>query len=272
MDVYKAWQKLKERKGVYQTFRVKEALQNKRANSHHLYQNASSSPSPPSPSRVLGLNFFDFAIEIRLKIYSELLVHSEPIVFVADYGPLSPPLFRSKKEGLCPALLRVNKKAHSEASSLLYSNNRFRFPDIFVSTLSATNSPHVAPFLRQIGPQASLIRHICITFLTFDDFRHDRAILYEAHIKNLELIRDTFTSITTLELLLPLDSANYAFGDSPIATEALNLLDARFKAIPSLKEIIVDFQMYAAEDLSDYWIKMHDRGWTVEVTKLPKKV
>jgi hypothetical protein len=50
------------------------------------------------------------------------------------------------------------------------------------------------------------------------------------------------------------------------------LLDTRFKAIPSLKTIIVNFQAYAAEDLSDYPIKMRDRGWTVEVTKLRKKV
>lgn len=164
MDVCKAWQKLKEHEGVYQTFRVKEALQNEGANSPHFHQKASPSPSPPSPSRVSGLNFFDFAIEIRLKIYLELLVHSESIVFVADYGLSSPPLFRSKREGLCPALLRVNKKVHGEASSLLYSNNRFRFPDIFISTPSATNSPHIAPFLRQIGSQASFIRHICITF------------------------------------------------------------------------------------------------------------
>ena len=104
--------------------------------------------STPSPQQ---MNFFGFPIEIRLKIYSELLVPSEPIVFVADYGPSSPPLFRSNRDGLCPALLRVNKKVHSEASPLLYSNNRFRFPDILTSTPSATDSPHIAPFLHQIG-------------------------------------------------------------------------------------------------------------------------
>jgi hypothetical protein len=36
-------------------------------------------------------NFFGLDTETRLKIYSELLVDSEPIVFVADYGPSSPP-------------------------------------------------------------------------------------------------------------------------------------------------------------------------------------
>jgi hypothetical protein len=75
--------------------------------------------------------------------------------------------------------------AHSEASPLLYSNNRFRFPDIFTSTPSATDSAHIAPFLSQIGSQASLVRHICIAFPTFDDYRRGRARLHEAHIKNL---------------------------------------------------------------------------------------
>lgn len=75
--------------------------------------------------------------------------------------------------------------------------------------------------------------------------------------------------------MFPPYSANYAFDDSPIAAEELDLLDTRFKAIPSLKEIIVNFQVYAAEDPDDYPgdypIKMRDRGWTVKVTKLRRK-
>jgi hypothetical protein len=222
------------------------------------------------------MNFFGFPKEIRLQIYSELLVRPEPIVFVADYGPPSPPLFRSERDGLCPALLELSKQAHSEASPLLYSNNRFRFPDVFTSISSATDSAHIAPFLCQIGSQASLIRYICITFPAFPTFhnsQHDRARFHEAHIKNLELIRDTCTSITTLELSVPPDRANYVFDDSSIVAETLDLLHTRFKAILSLKEIIVNFQVYSEEDLSDDWVKkICDRGWTVEVTKLPKKI
>lgn len=71
------------------------------------------------------MNIFDIAREIRLKIYSELLVLSEPIVFIADYGPSSSPLFRSKRDGLYPALLRINNRMYSKANTLLYSNNRF---------------------------------------------------------------------------------------------------------------------------------------------------
>ena len=68
-------------------------------------------------------------------------------------------------------------------------------------------------------------------------------------ILNLELIRDTCRSITTLELLLtfPLECANYALDDSPIAVEALDLFDTRFKAIPSLKEVIANVHVYGQE-------------------------
>lgn len=58
----------------------------------------------------------------------------------------------------------------------------------------------------------------------------------------------------------------------PVAKQALDLLDARFKAILSPKEIIANFRVYSEEDLSDDWMKMRDRGWTVEITRLQKKI
>lgn len=218
------------------------------------------------------MNIFDIACEIRLKIYSELLVLSEPIIFVAAHGPWSTPLFRSNRDGLCPALLRINKRIHSEAITLLYSNNRFQFPEIFASTPSATDSAHIAPFLHQIGSQASHIRHICIPFPTFDYPQPDSARLHEAHIKNLDLVRDTCTSMRTLELLVSPDFLNYALDDSPIAAEALDLLSTHFMNIPSLKEIVINFEVYPEQDPSDDLTKkMHNYGWSVKITKLPKK-
>ncbi len=71
------------------------------------------------------MGFLDIATEIRLKIYSELLVLSELIKFVADFGSTLSPLFRSRRDGLYPAVLRLSKMVYSEASPLLYSNNRF---------------------------------------------------------------------------------------------------------------------------------------------------
>ena len=212
------------------------------------------------------MSIVDIAREIRLQIYSELLVLSEPIVFVADYGPLSPPLFRSKRDGLCPALLRVNKMMYSEASTLLYSNNRFRFPEVCTSTV---DSAHIAPFLRQIGSQASHIRHICIPFPTFMWTPPGSA---DIHSKNLDFVRETCTGIRTFELLVSPGHA-YTLCNSPIAAKGLGLLDNYFNIIPSLKEIVINFEAHSEEDPSDDLTrKMHHYGWTVKVRELPKRV
>jgi hypothetical protein len=109
-----------------------------------------NSPSPAKASQVSGFNFFEIAIEIRLKIYSEILVHSEPIDFVANHRSSPPSLLLSKREGLCPALLRANKKVHGEASSLLYSVNRFRFPDIYIPTSDRIPSWPYPPYLHYL--------------------------------------------------------------------------------------------------------------------------
>jgi hypothetical protein len=121
------------------------------------------------------MDFFSLPANVRLQIYSELLVCSKRIVFVADFGPSSPRLFRSSKDGLCPALLCVSKRVQSEARQLLYSHNRFQFPDVFLK------STHIAPFLGQIGSQASLLRHICMSFLVLlDDFHRVGFEMYGA--------------------------------------------------------------------------------------------
>lgn len=140
------------------------------------------------------MNFSKIAIKIPLKIHSELLVHSGPINFVADFGPPSPPLFRRQRDGLCPAVLRVSRMIHRETIPLLYSSNCFRFPEVFTIP-SAPTSAHIGPFLDQIGSYARLIRYICIPFPTFDYPQPDRVILHETHIENLELMRDTCTGI-----------------------------------------------------------------------------
>ena len=63
---------------------------------------------PTQLHRQWKTGFSDLPTKIRLKIYSKLLVLSEPIEFVADYGPPLPTLFRSRKDGLHPAILRTN--------------------------------------------------------------------------------------------------------------------------------------------------------------------
>jgi len=220
-------------------------------------------------------NFFNFPAEIRHKIYEELLVLSEPITLITTWGRGRswPPFSLSKRYGLCPALLRANKRVQREASPLLYSGNRFGFSHPYPMTRIFAECQVLTSFLNQIGRQnASFLRHISIHFPDFDDSRPGRATLRKESMKLLELIRDNCTSIATLETSLdsPDLSAYTANLDSSLITgEALELLDARFKAISSLKEIIVNVPVYGNECPSDSLRKkMRDCGWTIKDIEL----
>ena len=80
----------------------------------------------------------------------------------------------------------------------------------------------------------------------------------------LELIRENCTAVAILEISLHDFWSNDANGSRTIKQAVLESLDARFKAIPSLKEVIV----YDYDDLSkDLVKKMHDYGWTVKLAK-----
>jgi hypothetical protein len=219
------------------------------------------------------MNLLDIARELRLQIYSEVLVLSEPIVFVADDDSPSRPLFWSEKDELCPALLRVNKLVYNEASPILYSKNCFQFPDVLIATPSRTLSAHIAPFLHQIGCQASHIRHICIPFPDFDELQDKAPALYQADIDNLDLVRTTCSGIRTLELLVSRGCADYTLGDLSIAAHGLDLLNIHFKRISTLEQVGIIFQVYHEHDLSNALTEsIHDYGWAVKMTKLPKKI
>lgn len=221
------------------------------------------------------MSFLGLPTELRLPIYAELLVHSEPVVFVADYGPISPPLFRTAKYGLRPAILRTNSQIYREAISFLYSGNRFSFPDIPTATSFAIDTVHIAPFLDQIGSQTGRIRHICFSFPITYHYRHGRT-LHEALIKNLQHIRNACTSLTTLELSLDslknsflLDDSDYGVKGSPTAGEALDLLNSHLNAIPSLKEIIINIKVYGEQELSENLMKkVGGLGWRPRIMNL----
>jgi hypothetical protein len=213
-----------------------------------------------------GIHFFDIPIEIRLQIYSEILVQSAPIAIKNHKHGSS-----RRPSTICvyPELLRVNKKAHSEASSLLYSKNRFQFPDFS----SQGASGDFALFLRQIGSQTKFIRHICIDLPRFYFNTSGRTALVTLDPKgqkDLELIRDTCTSLTTLELFSygsPLTCQNSY--NVVVSTKGLDLVNMRTKAIPSIKKIVAIIRVWRKELLNDELMnRMRDYGWTVEVTEL----
>ena len=145
----------------------------------------------------MPINFFSFPTEIRNKIYEEALVLSEPIVLVVTEpnGSLKG-LSLPRNSSLCGplrfslAILFANKRAHREASPLLYSRNCVRLQERAILT----------SFFDHIEPQnARFLRHICIPFPVFDDYGLGSVTLKEDSIRTLERIRDNCTNLATLE-------------------------------------------------------------------------
>jgi hypothetical protein len=215
----------------------------------------------PTSGNMTGIHFLDLPIEIRLMIYSKLLVQSEVIVVMSDSHTTA--TNRRWIAHLYPQILCVNKTIHSEASPLLYSKNRFHIP--FLSLASGHHN--VTRFLRQIGSQERLIRYLSITFPRWD-YEYSSpmsAALNKGDLNDLGRIRGMFTGITTIELCcdsLPL----YIHRNLPVPVEELDMLATRLKAIPSLKKIIIRIQMFPGVVLSDEWMdRMVGYGWIVEV-------
>ncbi|SPJ78060.1 uncharacterized protein FTOL_06449 [Fusarium torulosum] len=229
------------------------------------------------------MNLFTFPVEIRLKIYSQLLVHPA-LIKLEKREYFSPARLRLRLEesiDLFPALLRISKQVHDEAVPLLYSDNCFHFPEEDEVTTGYATGTTLALFLGQIGLLARLIRHVCITIpnrSTLWDTQLD-----EDHLKDLDLVRDACANITTLEFSLPFTSG------FPVSTTSLNLIDMRLKALPLLQDVIVNVRWYSGDSMEasddesgdpggvDDWnhpegcltAKLRERRWTVHITKVP---
>jgi hypothetical protein len=225
-------------------------------------------------STAMPLNFFSFPGEIRNKIYRELLVLSHPVgINVATsfwYSPYEiPPAAKLNTSGLCLALLYVSKRVYSEASSLFYSENCFMLSDLEFPLGYPLQSAIFTSFLDRIGRQnASFLHHLCIAFPALDDYHLGRIPLKEDSIRTLELIRLNCPNITTLETSLEtttaMEEAINALDSPRAATKVLALVDARFKAISSLKEVIVNVDDEPPND--DLRKKIRDYAWTIKVT------
>lgn len=213
------------------------------------------------------MSFLRLPIEIRVQIYSEVLVRSEPL----DFSWVLSPILPSQRYGLTPTILYLNKQVHSEASPLLYTNNVFQFLNI------VTLNSFLHFFLRPFGSNVALLHHICINFPLF---RNSRKSDIEARDQDLNLIQ-TCTGLMTLELslrpnhplrgkdrILPQYEAN--------VVETFRLLDSHLRVIISLKRIIVTVQMphdqgEGGKFYDDELIKkMRKYGWIIIIEKVAK--
>ncbi|KAJ8131808.1 hypothetical protein O1611_g1813 [Lasiodiplodia mahajangana] len=225
-----------------------------------------------------------FPTEIRLRIYSELLIQDDPIRFGADFGPCNPSLICRTRKSLCPSLLRVNKTINREAIPLLYSSNRFRFPDAYTSSTSAMDHesivPYIAPFLRRIGENTHLLRHICINFLSsFSPWKPP--VLHESYSQVLQLIRETCIDLRTIEMTCGPDDAVLSVDDIDDIDFSAAMLkavdDGGLKDMSSLERVVVVLQQYGIdeEDIAGrerLMQRMPSPKWCIELKDMGRKI
>ena len=180
-------------------------------------------------------------------------MHQEPITPWDDYN---------RQQKLTPGLLRANKAVHGEASSLFYGQKCFDFAEAIPD--------EVVSFLEQIGSNnAGYIRHIIIDFPKFLYLDPDDVTLEEGSVGILANIQGRCSNLSTLTTSLYSTNAMEHRLDNldnhKVATEALKLVYAHFRAISSLQEIILE--VYEDGPSDHIRRKMESHGWTITTTE-----
>ncbi|KOS45197.1 hypothetical protein ACN38_g3861 [Penicillium nordicum] len=194
-------------------------------------------------------SFLGLPAELRNEIYMDLLVRTEPI------DPWS------SDNRLAPNLLYTNMKILREARSLLYGDNCFDF--------SGSTPKLINQFLDEIGfANASHIRCIRIDFPGLRGLDKKPSL----EVDGLDILEKIQCHCTNLNkfIMAPesTDTMERHFGslDSPnICANALVLVDARFREISSLQDIVVE--VYEKVSSSDMRKKMKSHGWKLNVAE-----
>jgi hypothetical protein len=204
-------------------------------------------------------NLLSLPSEIRNNIYEQLLVLQEPVY------PFYPWFRLTNLGALTPGLLLVNKTIHRETSSLLYAQNQFDF--------AQCTSENVTKFLDQIGRNnANYIRHIYIDFPKFNHLDMNDIILEDDSARILEKIQNDCNKLDTLttslrstnDMELKLDALDHP----KIAVNAIALINARFRTILSLRNIVVE--VYEDGPSNQIRSAMESHGWTIRTRKNPE--
>lgn len=194
-------------------------------------------------------SFMSLPAELRNEIYKYLLVSGDPII------PWS------KRHELASNLLSTNTMILHEASSLLYGNNCF--------DLSSSSPILICDFLATIGlVNASHLNCIRISFPEFHDVGEEVS-LEEESLRALTKIQEYCTDLKRITATAP---STYWMGiqlsvDSPsICERALDVVDAHFRAITSLQEIVMEVYDEGLE--SSLIGKMKSYGWTLRTVEI----
>lgn len=219
------------------------------------------------------MNLFELPAEIRLKIYSYLLLLPVPVLIVQDFAnrepdkPLAPPhIWAGQRHRAHFGILRVSKTAYAECAPFLYAKNKFEFADTYYGLPGATNIACLSQFLDRIGPHAAEIQHIC---MSLPDGRYDftkKNGLYQEHRTNFALIKSTCFALRILEMSHHKLSRQGILDDSPYANELLDSINVCITEITSLKQVILNISVYMWHTIKESVLdRLRNYGWVIHV-------
>ncbi|KAI0809964.1 hypothetical protein GGR55DRAFT_647470 [Xylaria sp. FL0064] len=196
-------------------------------------------------------SFVGLPSELRNEIYELILWHQVPIDPWARSSS-------SLQQSLTLGLFHVNRAVYREASSLFYSKNCFDLSDAIPGL--------VVSFLEEIGNNATYIRHVIINFPDFINLCSGRVTLMADSEKILDTIQRRCTSLSSLKTPFystrNIELSLRDLDNHDAANEALELVDTQFKAIPSLREVILEADEVAPSDHVRQ--RMESYGWTID--------
>ncbi|KAK6839977.1 alcohol oxidase [Apiospora arundinis] len=227
-------------------------------------------------------DFFCLPRELRDQIYEHCLVSHAHALYPWQ------PLWSRRVWDFKPTtgLLRVSQTVSLEAAGILYGRNLLDFESAYPYQITS--------FFRQIGGRnASHIRHLVVDFPAFDPplvpTLLDRVDVFAYHVDKLALIRRNCPNLQTLtasraEAYSRLEKNLHTSMPVPdreeVITKALELIDAHFRTVPSLKKIAlqadrklgvrprspreIPSEESAKDPFSDHTRKEMERlGWTI---------
>ncbi len=167
-----------------------------------------------------------------------------------------------QEANLTPALFRANRNIHRETTLFFYSRNVF--------DITSARPGQVSSFIERIGnSNAGYMRHIITSFPSFLNLDPGNITFENDSFETLKTIQAACAGLSTLETSL--DSTNSIelrlddLDHHKLATEALELVNTQFRAIPSIQEIILNVFEDGPSDCLRSIMKSY--GWTIHTTE-----